>query len=501
MPSTIVIRKKLDMTPGAVPTVVHRSQYDSDFKIIFELFARTGEFVIESGTTARLRGTKTSGTGYSVEIPLNISTKTVTITGDAQMTVAAGENIFEVVLYQGDLEICSSNFVLAIERAAMDADTITDETVVPELEHLEEYTQQAAEQAARSASVYAESWAVGGTGTREGEDTNNSKYWSEQAQGAVSGVASFNGRTGVVVPATGDYKSEMIRRGNSATTVEDTLTSLGNTATDLRSRMYTQEGYTSDLRSRMTTEEGYTSDLRTRMSIAENAVSNHSTRLGTAESNIDALEGRATTAESNITTLQNNKVDMTTPLLNFDDTATDPLTDDGALANALRALDILDDVISSGGGSLYLKKALTEFANHFTFGKMQTVTIDTSQLPSGITYANGGAQVTYSKDGKTAIVTGGLNFNIAAGISSAILNVLTDIYLPPRASELTFMAGNIPAFTWNASTGQINLMQNFFVKVNTTGRVRFYMNSVYNNSGVLTRLFMTLPSIIIMDNM
>jgi hypothetical protein len=170
----------------------------------------------------------------------------------------------------------------------MDADTITDETVVPELEHLEEYTQQAAEQAAQSASVYAESWAVGGTGTREGEDTNNAKYWSEQAQGAVSGVASFNGRTGVVVPATGDYKSEMIYRGNSTTTVEYTLNSLGNTATDLRSRM--------------------------------------------------------STAESTITTLQNNKIDKTTPLINLD-TAAESGTDDAALYDAIVALGWQNDVI------------------------------------------------------------------------------------------------------------------------------------------------------------
>ena len=33
----------------------------------------------------------------------------------------------------------------------------------------------------------AQSWAVGGTGTREGEDTNNAKYWAEQAQIAVGG--------------------------------------------------------------------------------------------------------------------------------------------------------------------------------------------------------------------------------------------------------------------------------------------------------------------------
>ena len=31
------------------------------------------------------------------------------------------------------------------------------------------------------ANQAAQSWAVGGTGTREGEDTNNAKYWSEQA--------------------------------------------------------------------------------------------------------------------------------------------------------------------------------------------------------------------------------------------------------------------------------------------------------------------------------
>lgn len=180
---SITLYAKLDMTPGAVPTVVHRSQYDSDFTLVFSLYTRTGDFVIASGTTARMRGTKTTGTGYSVPVTLNVSAKTVTVTGDQQMTAAAGSNIFEIVLYQGDLEICSSNFVLAVERAAMDMDTITDETVVPELERLNEYIEQAAEVAA-----YAESWAVGGTGKREGENTNNAKYWAEQASGVVHGV-------------------------------------------------------------------------------------------------------------------------------------------------------------------------------------------------------------------------------------------------------------------------------------------------------------------------
>ena len=60
----------------------------------------------------------------------------------------------------------------------------------------------------------AQSWAVGGTGTREGEDTNNAKYWAEQAQQSVGGVVSFNGRAGSVVPQAGDYDKGMVGLGN-----------------------------------------------------------------------------------------------------------------------------------------------------------------------------------------------------------------------------------------------------------------------------------------------
>lgn len=49
--------------------------------------------------------------------------------------------------------------------------------------------QQAPQQAANAAAsaTLSESWAVGGTGTREGEDTNNAKYWAEQAQSIAQG--------------------------------------------------------------------------------------------------------------------------------------------------------------------------------------------------------------------------------------------------------------------------------------------------------------------------
>ena len=71
-----------------------------------------------------------------------------------------------------------------------------------------------------------ESWAVGGTGVREGEDTNNAKYWAMAAQGAAGGgVTSFNGRGGAVAPQKGDYTADMVGADaqGAAETVQENL--------------------------------------------------------------------------------------------------------------------------------------------------------------------------------------------------------------------------------------------------------------------------------------
>lgn len=68
---------------------------------------------------------------------------------------------------------------------------------------------QAGAQQADSAAKTAQSWAVGGTGTRPGEDADNAKYWAAQAaKAAGGGVISFNGRSGTVMPQSGDYSAE-----------------------------------------------------------------------------------------------------------------------------------------------------------------------------------------------------------------------------------------------------------------------------------------------------
>lgn len=81
-------------------------------------------------------------------------------------------------------------------------------------------------QSAQESGKLSESWAVGGTGTRTGEDTNNAKYWAMAAQGAAGGgVSSFNGRSGAVAPQIGDYTAEMVGADaqGAAQTVQDNL--------------------------------------------------------------------------------------------------------------------------------------------------------------------------------------------------------------------------------------------------------------------------------------
>ena len=124
---------QLDMHSGGVPVVVHLSQYDSDFSLVFNLYSSSGTFTIESGTTAAIRGTKKDGMGYSVNAALDISNKKVTVAGDQQMTAVAGKQTFELTLTKNNKELNTANFILDVERAALDKDTLASDSVIKEL--------------------------------------------------------------------------------------------------------------------------------------------------------------------------------------------------------------------------------------------------------------------------------------------------------------------------------------------------------------------------------
>ena len=97
-------------------------------------------------------------------------------------------------------------------------------------------------------AITSKSWAVGGTSTRDGEDTNNAKYWSQVAAGAAAGgVVTFNGRNGAGVPQSGDYSASLISRGTS-----DVGTDLTKIETDLSSEVSRAKSAEANLSSEQT---------------------------------------------------------------------------------------------------------------------------------------------------------------------------------------------------------------------------------------------------------
>ena len=129
----IIKTNRLSMTGGGVPMIVRLSQYDADFTLIFELYSTDGTFTIPSGTTAEVRGTKNDGKGYSASAALDITNKKVTVTGDQQMTAVPGKHIFELTLWKSNKELNSANFILDVEPAALDRNTIVSESKIMEL--------------------------------------------------------------------------------------------------------------------------------------------------------------------------------------------------------------------------------------------------------------------------------------------------------------------------------------------------------------------------------
>lgn len=138
------------MSPGGAPTVVNLSQYDDNFKLVFTLYSRQDQLVIEDGCRAKIRGTKTSGKKYSMDAAL--SGNVVTVIGDRQMTIAAGRNIYEIVLVYDGMEINTSNFILYCEPAALDLAHMTDRDIIKELDNLDDAVEEATRQAAISES-------------------------------------------------------------------------------------------------------------------------------------------------------------------------------------------------------------------------------------------------------------------------------------------------------------------------------------------------------------
>ena len=184
MSAMMTYEVELDMTPGGVTPELNASQYDSDFEIKATLIATRGNLTIPSGASVRIRGTKPDGNGYSADGELvdNVAT----FEGDIQMTAASGKVVFEVTLMNGSKELNTKNFVLNVERAALDETTVASDSKVAELYAVED---NAEEIIAAGAQYAAYKEALDQTAADAAESARQA---NESASSAAGTLSDFN---------------------------------------------------------------------------------------------------------------------------------------------------------------------------------------------------------------------------------------------------------------------------------------------------------------------
>ncbi len=242
----ITLNYTLGVYPAYNGTVAKLSQYSNDFTLVFTLTNDYGDFVLEEGTTAQIRGTKADGNGYSANCTIDIEAQTVTVTGDEQITAAAGDNTFEIRLIKGGKILNTVNFTIWVERAALDAGTITSDSVLLELNAIIEGAQTATEAAASASASAAEAATSAATLRLDSTLTQS----GESADAKVVGDALASGlaaRYNSASPyAVGDYmlKDNVLYRVTQAIPAGGTVTvgtnvaiaPLGNAVTALNSK-------------------------------------------------------------------------------------------------------------------------------------------------------------------------------------------------------------------------------------------------------------------------
>ena len=125
----------LDITPGAVPVTVHLKQYQTDVELVFRLFSRMGAVDVEATySECKIRGTKKDGRGYSKNANYNSATGEVIVQTDVQMTAIAGVQPFEITIVDDNGRLITATFLLDVQRAALDGNTVSSNSVLEEID-------------------------------------------------------------------------------------------------------------------------------------------------------------------------------------------------------------------------------------------------------------------------------------------------------------------------------------------------------------------------------
>lgn len=186
----------LNLIPSGVNPVVHLSQYDQeeDGALLFNIY--DGNVLADlTGCTATIEGTKPDGTFYMY--PCTVYSTYLTSAVNFQMTSIAGNYPAEVRINRGAENVGTINLTMMVEPAGVGRVDVSDTEIPSLLDDIETSVDEA-------------------------------EYWAHVAEHAVTGVASWNGRTGAVVPAAGDYNASQVdydnsNSGSTATNTQDAI--------------------------------------------------------------------------------------------------------------------------------------------------------------------------------------------------------------------------------------------------------------------------------------
>lgn len=224
----------LNLVPGGVPVVVRASQYDvgREFVFSFDDGITTG-YLLPAGTTVEVSGGKPDNHGFAYGeddgvIEISVDRATVTVKTTQQMTCVPGNVICQIDLKLNGDVIGTANFTIMVEKGGLNDETIISDTEIPVIiAGLEGATAEAeaaadrAEAASRDVTGWAmtsKSYAVGDTGTRQGEDADNAKYYKEQAQLQAQSVTQDR----LAAEAAATLSQSYAVGGTSSRTGEDT---------------------------------------------------------------------------------------------------------------------------------------------------------------------------------------------------------------------------------------------------------------------------------------
>lgn len=166
------------------------------------------DYIIPEGAGVKVYIRRPSGTAEYDQIPY-VGESTVRIDVKDSMFSEVGRSYIQIQVEKGEKTLVTFEFPVDVKRnhvagevpGSSNSSNFLDEylgKIDERMDHVEDLADQAQDakdaakesekNAASSASAaedsakLSESWAVGGTGIRPGEDDNNSKYWSEQSK-------------------------------------------------------------------------------------------------------------------------------------------------------------------------------------------------------------------------------------------------------------------------------------------------------------------------------